>query len=296
MYTSPKGIYLIAPDQYTRQLEATNVSDESIREQWLAIGSTYEPYIKTAYDDAKKRLYLFQPGTANQVSDHISLTNNTAGVGLASVIWIFDLRVRAWYKYVFNQNGTSGGIIGMFPLTGQDSANGFKKMKFVVQTASTTLTFCDFSESSGTGFQDFDGNTVRAVVLSHYDNIGDMSRRKQAPIITVYSKRTTTGYAEVGNGLSAVNPSSTTMNAYWDWTDDTVTGKVGSDIQVYRDVRGFAPSGTSDEDGYPVVVTRNKVRGSGRVLQLKFRSSVDSSGEDSHILGDTIEYKVSRRR
>lgn len=300
VYTSPKGVYMIAPDQYTRQLTATNISDDRIREQWLAITPTYEPYIKTVYDDADKRLYFLQPGTANMSTSHITYTvgddPSEAAIGQCSVVWIYDLRVGAWYKYTFNQNTQANAIIHAFSLTGQDNASGRKKLKFAVQKSATTFIVCDFSESSGTGFQDFDGNTVASFVLSHYEGLNAHAHRKQAPIVTVYSKRTTTGYTATGNGLSAVNPSSTTMTAYWDWTDDAISKKIGTAQEVYRDVRGFVPSGATDVDGYPVVVTRNKVRGRGRVLQLKFAASTDASGEDSHILGYTVNYKVSRRK
>jgi len=293
VYTGPKGVYNIAPDQYTRQLEARNISDDRIREKWNAITNTYEPYVKTVYDDANKRLYFLQPGSANIST---TLVSSDAAIGQYSVIWVFDLRVGAWYKYEFNANSNTNAIIGAFAITGQDDSQSNKKLKFLVQKSSTTFIVCDFSESSGTGYQDFDGNTVQSFVLTAYDNIGNFSQRRQAPIVTVYQKRTETGYTASGGGWAPNNPSSTTMTAYWDWTDDSVTGKVGSSNEVYRHTRGFVPSGADDVDGYPVVVTRNKVRGRGRALQLKFAASTDASGEDSHILGFTIDYKVSRRK
>jgi hypothetical protein len=82
------------------------------------------------------------------------------------------------------------------------------------------------------------------------------------------------------------------MTANWDWTDDNVSGKVSSKNQVYRHVRAFQPAGAGPyEDGYPVVVTRNKVRGRGRVLQLRFEGEAT---KDTHILGFSTNYKVAR--
>lgn len=292
VYTGPKGVYAIQPDRYTRQLEAQNISDDRIRTFWNKIGPTYEPRIATVYDDAKKRLIFFQPGTANQFENGALLTDNVPAIGTTSVFWILDFRIMAWYKYEFNQNTSSGSILHGFALTGQDGNDGKRKFKCVVQDSPTTCIICDMDD---TGYQDFDGNVVKAVAMSAYDNINNMSRRKQAPIITVFSKRTETGYTLVDGEYLPVNPSSTTMTAYWDWTDDTVTGKVGSSNEVYRKVRNFSPSGPADSDGYPVVVTRNKVRGRGRVLQLRFESSAEAD-EDSHLLGYSIEYKVSRRK
>lgn len=294
IYTGPKGIYLIAPDQYTRQLEATNISDPVIRSKWNAITDTYEPYVKTMYDDAQKRVYFFTPGNANLLSgtgDNISTTD--LGSSLFTVVWIFDLRVGAFYKYEFNSNVHANAVCGGFVLTGQDSANGKRKAKFLVNKSTTTFIVCDFDEDE---YQDFDGNSPVCQVISPHFNVGTYARRIQAPIITVFQKRTETGYTESGNGYAPVNESSTTMQARWDWSDDTVTGKLGASSQVYRHTRGFAPSGTGDVDGYPVVVTRNKVRGRGRALQLVFKGSISASPFDSHILGFTVDYKVSRRK
>jgi len=151
--------------------------------------------------------------------------------------------------------------------------------------------------------------------MAGYDNIGEFQRRKQAPIITVFSRRTETGYVDNGGDWDAVNESSTLMTALWDWTelkqwdvpsapvaqetfDGTsgnhgVSGKIGSRNEVYRHVRGFVPLAADDVDGYPVVVTRNKVRGRGRVLQLRFEGAAT---KDSHIIGWATNYKVSVRK
>ena len=71
-----------------------------------------------------------------------------------------------------------------------------------------------------------------------------------------------------------------------------MTNKIGSQKETYRHLRAFVPSGASDVDGYPVVVTRNKIRGRGRVLQLRFDGAAT---KDSHIMGFTTNYKISSR-
>jgi hypothetical protein len=294
VYTGPTGVYLIAPNQFTRQLEATNISDERIRTFWNDIGPTYEPLVSTVYDDSTKRLYFLQGGTNNHTLE--APVQNTAGKLVVGLIWVYDILQDAWYKWNFDQNATgSSGIMHGFVLTGQDADSGAKKLKFAVLRSATTFEIMDFT-GAGTGFQDWTGNTNEASMLTAHDGAGDFSRRKQAPIITMYMKDKNTGYTATGNGFSENNPSWVGMTAYWDWTDDTVSGKITDEINVYRKVRGFAPSGTGDVDGYPVVVTRNKLRGRGRALQLRFRASSSASGEDCHILGYTVVYKVSRRK
>jgi len=90
-----------------------------------------------------------------------------------------------------------------------------------------------------------------------------------------------------------VNESSCLMSARWDWSDNEISGKVATAHQVYRHVRAFQPAGAGPyEDGYPVVVTRNKVRGRGRALQLRFEGEPE---KDTHILGYSTNYKIERR-
>lgn len=92
--------------------------------------------------------------------------------------------------------------------------------------------------------------------------------------------------------FATINESSTIMQARWDWADNTVAGKWGSERQVYRKRRMFVPEDeVSDElqDGQPVIVTRNKVRGRGRCFQLKFSAE---PGKDSHILGWATNFNV----
>lgn len=82
------------------------------------------------------------------------------------------------------------------------------------------------------------------------------------------------------------------MQARWDWADATHSGKWGVARQVYRQARPFiiADEDGPFSDGMPVVVTRNKVRGRGRALSLKFECQ---PGEDAHILGWSINFDIT---
>jgi hypothetical protein len=181
-------------------------------------------------------------------------------------------------------------------------------MKFIYQASTTTVQVADFAQTT---FDDWDGtNGPLPYLYTGWDNLGDFQRRRQAPVITVFNKRTETGFTASAAPIqyTPVNPSSTKMSSFWDWVSDadneTITGKdsgfypdgtakINGKQQVYRHVRAFSPSGVTDLDGYPVVTTRNKVRGRGRVLQLKFEGEADM---DSHILGFTTNYKVTRKK
>lgn len=93
--------------------------------------------------------------------------------------------------------------------------------------------------------------------------------------------------------MAITNESSILMQARWDWADNTVSGKWGTERQVYRKARAFVPPDDHPDgpldDGVPIVVCRNKVRGRGRCLHLKFTCE---PGKDAHILGWTINYDI----
>jgi len=71
------------------------------------------------------------------------------------------------------------------------------------------------------------------------------------------------------------------MRAIWEWTNDPTTGRWSRPQQVYRLPR-FVLYDSSHTFNFDVVNTRNKVRGKGRALSLKFYSE---AGKDMHLLG-----------
>ena len=275
VYTGPSGIYVVSPNQYTGQLEAQSSTEQTIQTLWNQIPDVEQQKVQAAYDSSLRRAY-FMYG------------NNGTQIGIDTML-IFDARAGAWFKYTFD-TPTNNVLLTGFAIPNADDTSENKKMKFIYEASTTTVQVADFAQTT---FDDWDGTNgpLPYMVLGH-DNIGDWQRRRQAPMITVFSKKTETGYTAAGNGWDPVNESSTLMTAYWDFTDDAVTNKIGSQNEVYRHVRQFVPSGTGDTDGYPLVITRNKVRGRGRSLQLRFDGATD---KDSHILGFTTNYKVTRK-
>lgn len=78
--------------------------------------------------------------------------------------------------------------------------------------------------------------------------------------------------------------SSCLLNTRWDWANASSSGKISSDIQIYR---GGRKQFHDDPDnpapvGLPVYVSKTKTRGRGRALQLRFRSE---QGKDFELYG-----------
>jgi len=274
IYTGPRGIHVLAPNKYTRVIEESSLSDQLVLTLWNAIPEANQSTVQTVHDSALNRVY-FLYGDSGDNTNHYANT------------LVLDLRVGAYYKYVFNTTAATG-LLGAFSITDSDSAANNKKIKWTAQSTNSLVT-CDLNQ---TDYIDFNGaESPLPYVVTGWDNLGDFQRRRQAPVITVFAKRTETGYIAAGDGWDGVNESSNLLTAYWDWTDDDISGKIGSQNETYRHTRAFVPSAADDVSGYPVVTTRNKIRGRGRVLQLRFDGAAT---KDSHILGFTTNYKVSR--
>lgn len=138
-------------------------------------------------------------------------------------------------------------------------------------------TFYDWAVATG-------GLNYSSYLVTGYDIFGEILRKKQVPYILFYFDRTEDGFTEVGGTLQIDNPSSCLVQAQWNWTNSANSGKWGTPFQAYRLLRNYIPSGPSDTFDYGdrVIVTKNKLRGSGRALSLKIYSE---AGKDMKLLG-----------
>lgn len=138
-------------------------------------------------------------------------------------------------------------------------------------------TFYDWTVATG-------GRNYSSYLVTGYDIFGEILRKKQVPYILFYFDRTEDGFTEVGGTLQIDNPSSCWVQAQWNWANSANSGKWGTPFQAYRLLRNYIPSGPSDTFDYGdrVIVTKNKLRGSGRALSLKIYSE---AGKDMKILG-----------
>ena len=300
IYTSPKGVIALSPNQFTSQLEDSNMTADIIEGTWNAITAVNQATIQTAYDDAKKRLYVLYRDSAT-----LSHTYDKA--------LVFDFKNQGWYRLGFNF-GATAGIISMIAVSDADSSDDNQKMKFQTEITTTTVDTCDMDQTT---YLDFDGSEMPLPYLvTGWEAAYGFQRRKQAPVVHVFNARTGTGGTDAGGGdWSEDNAGSTLMTPFWDWTEPTqydvpsaptaqeawdatannfgVSGKIGKQVETYRHVRNFTTLAAGDVDGYPVVATRNKVRGRGRTLSMRFDGAAT---KDSHLLGFTVNYKVTRKK
>ena len=304
IYTGPNGIIALTPNQYTGLLEDAKMSDV-IEPTWNAIPATEQRRVQTAYDDAKNRVYFLYRDNAYDTG----YTSLAHGYNFA-LVW--DMKNQGWYRLHFDDTA-SKAIISMFAISEADSSESNQKIKFQCQQTTTTVDTCDMNQ---TDYVDFTGSeSPLPYLVTGWDTSYGFQNRKQAPIVHVYNRRTTTAWVDAGGGdWSEVNPASTLMTPFWDWTDsvewddyDTpttqqpwsaqagnygISGKIGKQVETARPLRSFTPLAAGNVDGYPVIATRHKVRGRGRSLSMRFDGQAT---KDSHLLGFTVNYSISRR-
>jgi hypothetical protein len=278
LFASPKGGIMIRPDERTGILYGINITEQKIQTEWNSIPEAKLPKVRVLYDDANKQVnFLYSDDTADTYAYEYD----------RALVW--DMRLDAWSKLTW-PSAAANYIMGAVAISDADASGEFGKLKFLVQTTTRTeITVCDHNQ---TDYIDFDGNDEDGFMNMAYDDLGSWAHRRQAPYVHTYCAKTETGYTDPGG--VPINASSVTMQARWDWSDHTNANEWGTATEVYRHVRVYTPPDFSDpfNSGYPVVFTRNKVRGRGRSLHLRF-STTDTY--DAHLLGYHIRYKVSRR-
>jgi hypothetical protein len=261
-------IYVITQDPNSGLLVAGNITESTIHTLYASLVA--KGIMQGEYDDVERRVVWL----CNSDSETPSYAYDQA--------LCFHTVLGAFTKYSFTYN-ISGYVSSVFSMREPTSVD--KRLKFVGLTDAGTV--LQISELNSTDFLDFDNDEETAYIISGPETLGDASKFRYAPYVWVFSKKTETGYTSTGPS----NDSSTKLQARWDWADLSVSGKWGTEQEVYRHLRMYTPASSSDgfDDGVPLVVTRNKVRGRGRALQIKLTAGV---GKDSYIAGWHVKTDV----
>ena len=305
---SHTGIYTLGADQVSGKLAAQSMTQNTMesfyQDQIPAVSKTFARGI---FDPASKRVYWFY-NTVAPVDDEYKYRFNAA--------LIFETSMGSFYPWkISDLTSNSPYIIGLFNtqsvnavgrtervadgdgdllinLAGNElvvdvqtisGSNTFLKWLIMKPTGSDANKwtfglfnngdFIDWEQDDGTGL------TYSSYLETGFELLGDMAAKKQTPIIHFFFGKTETATA----GGALVNPGSCFLTAKWDWTDSGNTGKWSTKRQIYRLKRYFDSGIITDEaPGQTVIVGREKIRGRGRAVQLRFESE---AGKDFNLHG-----------
>lgn len=168
--------------------------------------------------------------------------------------------------------------------TVKTTVDNLKEVMYLVATGASGNTISyTFGSIRNTDFEDWGylfeeaggGIDAEAYLLTGWLSGGDFQRFKQVPYLTTHFYKTEDGfeYGEDGD-LVPLHRSSCKVQTQWNWSNHINSGKWGGEFQAYRISRRYFPVDVNDEfdNGFYTVVTRNKLRGSGKVLSLLFKS------------------------
>ena len=310
IYWGKGGIYVLAPNETTGRLVATNLTENSIQTFYNNIPSVGKLHAKGNYDSSSRKVsWLYNDTEAYDGTGQTSNYNKEL---------VFDTVLQAFYPTTFGALATdSPYVAGYMPLTEftviqkQDDvvvngdpvvvngeqvvvtsdvrSGGQTATKYVVIVPETShkltigqynnFDFLDWEEADSTGVD------APALLVTGYELFADSQRRKYTPYMTAHFRRTETGFTDIGGGnLEAVGASSCLIQAQWDFANSANSGKWGTQFQAYRLTRAYMPSGPADtfDYGHVMISTKSRLRGSGKALSLRFDTE---AGKDLHIYG-----------
>lgn len=306
-YWSKAGIYVLTPEGAGGRFKSQSVSLTSIQTLFLELEDVTKNNCKGYYDEKENRVrWLYNDTLGYSNTNFINKYNKELILDLTleawSVLKISDLDLNTPFvaDYVeipgYAITSTTAGveadgedvyvntdqvIVDDVLLTNRSSLFSFLTMQgsnFTVSKYQST-TFKDWYSVDETGVD------YTSFLVTGYELFKDMMREKQVPYLFVYCKKTEDGFdGSDDDNFVAQNESSCLVQAQWNWANHANSGKWGRQFQAYRHLRFYIPSGENDDfdNGEQVIVTKNKLRGSGKTLSLKFTSE---SGKDMKLLG-----------
>lgn len=267
--------------------DRTNVSEQTIQSFYTHdIPETSKRYAKGVYDPATNTVqWLFRSG-------------ETPSVYLYDRILNLDLTLGAFYPWTVE---TAGPYISdifitltINELVDQEAIrSSFIKYLCAAPNEGTYYyTFGFFKNDNFCDWQSFDevGTAYLSYVETGYELLEDAMRKKQAPYVFCYFRRTEENYVADGDDYTVDKPSSCYFQVKWDWANTSNSNKWSTKMQVYRFRRlpQFSEDDLTFDTGFPIVVSKNKVRGSGKAIQFRFES--DEIGKDFDLLGWAVPF------
>ena len=268
-YWSSSGIIVITLSEDNISFQATNVSENRLNNFYLnkeestvtGLGDTLyhatKLNAKGVYDEHDNRiLWGYHRLAPTDVSfDSPSFMTHAL---------VYDLDLNSFYRISFPAVANNN-IAGMI------SKEGYG-IKYLNADTSSTFVSVNWGQLQGALY------TGNGHIETFYETLGDTSRKKNALWVVNHFERTEDGYELNGSGgVILSNQSGCQMQAKWDWTDNADANKWSTQQQVYRLRRIFIPTDvtTPFNYGYTVITTKNKVRGHGKAMQLRFDTETD---------------------
>jgi len=314
-FWSTSGIYVLSPDQISGVMSSQNITETTIQTLFNSIPNDSKQYVTGSYDITSKRIsWLYNDSSSYDginykykfnkelVLDTVlsAFYKNTLSELVTDSPYIVGaittpalLATEVSYDVVVNGDQVQENAVDV-QISLLNPSRGTVSTKYLtVVPQDSTNSKITWSLYNNTNFLDWEtkdstGIDYTSFLQTGYELFGDNSRKKSVTYVTTHFKRTETGFeTNAQGGLDAVNPSGCLLQARWEWSDSSTSGRWSTAVQAYRLGRNYIPTGAGDlfDYGFDVITTKNKVRGNGRSLGFYIESQ---AGKDMHLLGWSV--------
>jgi len=306
MFWGEDGIYSLAMDQFGAW-QATNISFGRIQALYNQFPERAKQNVVGAYDNYERKIrWLIYNGLSEETevtelvldmslkAFYLNKIKQFDGVTIPRVVGIFAGSV---YRVDVSDDpvvvDADPVLVGVDPVVVDGSGTivdtNQRELSYMIVTNTSPIeySFGSYRDTTWYDWRSVDnvGIDAEAYVVTNYTSAGDFQRRKKVSYLTTYLRKTESGFEEDAEGdWEAIGSSSCIVQTMWEWTNSGNSGKWGRPFQAYRHRRFWTPTSVDDlfDDGHIVVVAKNKIRGGGRVLSLKFSTE---AGKDFHLYG-----------
>lgn len=300
-YWGRDGIYNISQNQYG-DYSATNITIKTIQRFYNAIPELIAKYSEGVYDSFEKQVkWLYYNGLGldqppielildlnlNAFYKHQIKPVDTDAFGTIKTGYPLVLKGIQTnpYSYDYTEQEVVSGPFSDNVVVGVNDVivnirqvvSGTKEVMYLILLgpygeALQSYTFGSYSNTFHYDWTTFLGEYIDAEshLITGYLSGGDYQRNKQIVYLTVHCART-----EVGSSTEITDRSSCLTQVQWDWTNDASSNRWTRQFQSYRLFGPYYPDPDNDTDlssKFNVIETRNKVRGQGKVISIKFNS------------------------
>lgn len=320
LYWSDEGIYAIQGDGQTGLLTATNITAQTIQTLYLNINNVGKRFSHGVYDRvARKVRWLYEDASSADGLNWRFRKDSEL---------VLDLDLQAWTKNTIGSLASNSpyliaGVVTPFEVISQAELNvvvgadnvqvdgedvvikvnrverrevsEVKYLTVVPNSSTSDLTFSLYTDENYVDWVSANSVGVDAAAFARAGHFhgGALPRYKGVSYLYVFNKKTEAFFEDDGSGnLVADNPGSCLVTAHWDYNDTATGNRHLRQFEAYRIRRIPTPalSGDAHDTGEDVVVTKNKLRGKGRALSIRFDSS---AGKDFHLLGWHLDISVT---
>jgi hypothetical protein len=251
------------PGDYTNN----NLTQNTIQTLYNDISFEAKQSVKAVFDYRNNKIYWLYK------------KNEELGVTEYDSALIFDLSLGAFTTWTFTQETDDPVLVAFFVVpalmgtVGSLAFDGDERLSPIRYLAHNGNDFL-FAEVSSLSFADWGDNPYTSFVEAGYELLEDAARKKSTPTIVVHM------------GSTGMNESCK-FQVKWDWSTSSAANRWSVPFETYRYSRWNAID-SEFNSGYNTIVTKNRVRGSGRSMVFRFSSNV--VGADFDVLGWQPKY------